>query len=339
MIEQKGAPTIGDQFLSSDLMIHDFVDKNKISVIVPVYNVEKYISRCLDSIITNDYPDLEILCINDGSTDKGLDVLLEYARKDNRIVVIDTKHGGVSKARNIGLDMCSGEYVAFIDADDCIHSQYFNVLYRTINSRSADVVLCKWERFSEEYKSSPIDILQLESKQCAMVELLNTELSLNCWARLYRKSIISCIRFSVNLEVYEDGVFNNEVMWNNREKNAVIIDYPLYYYFIRTNSATHTHNFLPARSSTIKCYIQKAEFYDDSIDKEYWVRSAIESAFVYRYYAYSQSEKEHIKQANLYIKASLRIIMRYSLFSLKTRTRFMVFSAFPGVYKRINKLD
>ena len=320
-------------------MINDVVNSDIISVIVPVYNVEKYISRCLDSVISNDYPNLEILCINDGSTDKGLDVLLEYARKDNRIVVIDTKHGGVSKARNIGLDMCSGEYVAFIDADDCIHSQYFNVLYRTINSRSADAVLCKWERFSEEYKSSPIDILQLESKQYTMRELVDTELSLNCWARLYRKSIISCIRFSVNLEVYEDGVFNNEVMWNNREKNAVIIDYPLYYYFIRTNSATHIHNFLPARSSTIKCYIQKAEFYDDSIDKEYWVRSAIESAFVYRYYAYSQSEKEHIKQANLYIKASLRIIIQNRLFSLKTRTRFMVFSAFPGVYKRINKLD
>lgn len=320
-------------------MINDVVNSDIISVIVPVYNVEKYISRCLDSIISNDYPELEIICIDDGSTDKGLDVLLEYARKDSRIVVIDTEHGGVSRARNIGLEICSGEYVAFIDADDCIHSQYFNALYRTINSHSADAVLCKWERFSEEYKSSPIDILQLESKQYTMRELVDTEISLNCWARLYRKSIISCIRFSVNLEVYEDGVFNNEVMWNNREKNAVIIDYPLYYYFIRTNSATHTHNFLPARSSTIKCYIQKAEFYDDSIDKEYWVRSAIESAFVYRYYAYSQSEKEHIKQANLYIKASLRIIIQNRLFSLKTRTRFMVFSAFPGVYKRINKLD
>lgn len=320
-------------------MIHDFVDKNKISVIVPVYNVEKYISRCLDSIISNDYPDLEIICINDGSTDKGLDVLLEYASKDNRIVVIDTKHGGVSRARNIGLDICSGEYVAFIDADDCIHRQYFNALYRTLNSCSADIVLCKWERFSEEYKSSLIDILQFESKQCAMKDLVDTELSLNCWARLYRKNIVSCIRFSVDLELYEDGVFNNEVMWNNREKLAAVIDYPLYYYFIRMNSATHTHDYLPARSSTIKCYIQKAEFYDDSIDKEYWVRSAIESAFVYRYYACSQNEKEHIKQADSYIKDSIRIIMRNRLFSLKTRTSFMIFSAFPGVYKRINKLD
>lgn len=339
MIEQKETPIKRYQFPSSDLIIHDVVNKDKISVIVPVYNVEKYISRCLDSIISNDYPDLEIICINDGSTDKGLDVLLEYARKDNRIVVIDTDNGGVSRARNIGLDMCSGEYVAFIDADDCIHSQYFNVLYQAINSHSADVVLCKWERFSEDYKASPIDILQFESKQCSMRELLNTELSLNCCARLYRRSMVSCIRFSVDLELYEDGVFNNEVMWNNREKNAVIIDYPLYYYFVRTNSATHTHEFLPTRSSTIKCYIQKAVFYEDCIDKEYWVRSAIESAFAYRYYACSQNEKEHIKLANSYIKASLRIVMQYRLFSLKTRTRFMILFAFPGVYKRINKLD
>lgn len=177
MIEQKDAPIKRFQFHSSEVIIHDAFDKDKISVIVPVYNVEKYIGRCLDSIISNDYPELEIICINDVSTDKGLDVLLEYARKDNRIVVID--------------------------------------------------------------------ILQFESKQCTMQELVDTELSLNCWARLYRRSIVSCIRFSVDLELYEDGVFNNEVMWNNREMFAAVIDFPLYYYFIRMNSATHTHDFYP----------------------------------------------------------------------------------------------
>ena len=339
MIEQKESPIKRRRFFSSEQMYHDVVDTDKISVIIPVYNVEKYIGRCLDSIISNDYSDLEILCINDGSTDKGLDILLEYARKDNRIVVIDIKHGGVSRSRNLGLDICSGEYVAFIDADDCIHSQYFSTLYRTINSYSAGAVLCKWERFSEDYKASPIDILKLDSKLCTMKELLDTELSQNCWARLYRRSIISHTRFPVDLELYEDGVFNNEVMWNNREKDAAVIDYPLYYYFVRMNSATHTHDFLPARSSTIKCYIQKGVFYDNSIDKEYWMRSAIESAFVYRYYSYFQDEKEHKKQADSYIRESIKIIIRYRLFPIKTRIRFMVFSAFPRVYKRINKLD
>lgn len=312
---------------------------DKISVIVPVFNVEKYIGRCLDSILANDYNYLEIICINDGSTDNGLDVLLHYANKDNRIIVIDIDHCGVSRARNIGLEICTGDYIAFIDADDYIHNQYFSVLYGFFNSQSVSAVLCKWERFSESYTSSPIDIQKLENKQYTMRELLKTELCQNCWARLYRKNVISGVRFPVDLAIYEDGVFTREVLWNNRDNDAIVIGYPLYYYFNRKESATHSHDFLPARHSTINCYISKGASTCIRIDKEFWMRLAIESALDYRYYASLQNKNEHIKNANYQLKTSMRDIIRHRLFSLKTRFRFLILSMIPIVHKKINKLD
>lgn len=312
----------------------------KISVVIPVYNVEKYIGRCLDSILANDYNNLEIICINDGSTDNGLDVLLQYACIDNRIIVINSCNGGVSKARNIGLEICSGEYVAFIDADDCVHSQYFSIMHEKFNEKNVGAVLCKWERFSEKNKvTENKNVLSFDCQKYTMSELLKTELCQNCWARLYKRSAISSVRFPVDLAIYEDGVFTREVMWKNREKQAVIIDYPLYYYFIRKGSATHSHNFLPARYSTINCYINKGASNCNRLDKEFWMRLAIESALDYRYYASIQKDYEHVKNANNLIKESMKIILKHRLFSLKTRIRFSILSAFPVVHKKINKLD
>ena len=89
-----------------------------ISVIIPVYNTADYLPRCLDSVINSDYRNLEIICVNDGSTDNSLDILNEYAEKDSRIRVITITNGGVSNARNVGIESSSGEFIAFVDSDD-----------------------------------------------------------------------------------------------------------------------------------------------------------------------------------------------------------------------------
>ena len=99
-----------------------------VSVIIPIYNTARYLPRCLESIRNSDYKNLEIICINDGSTDNCLEILQEYKNKDNRILVIDVPNGGVSKARNIGLDYATGDYICFIDSDDWIHRQFFSAL-------------------------------------------------------------------------------------------------------------------------------------------------------------------------------------------------------------------
>ena len=105
-----------------------------ISVIIPIHNTSRYLPRCMESIINSDCKNLEIICINDGSTDNCLEILQEYKNKDNRIRLIDVPNGGVTKARNIGLDYTTGDYICFIDSDDWIHRQFFNALLFFWNS-------------------------------------------------------------------------------------------------------------------------------------------------------------------------------------------------------------
>lgn len=113
-----------------------------ISIIVPVYKVEQFIHECVDSIIDQTYNHLEIILVNDGSPDRCGEICEEYAKQDHRIVVIHKENGGLSSARNAGLDICKGEYIAFIDSDDVIHPQFVELLYANIKEADLAFVKC-----------------------------------------------------------------------------------------------------------------------------------------------------------------------------------------------------
>ena len=117
-----------------------------ISVIVPVYNSEKYLKACIDSIIKQTYTDLEIICVNDGSTDGSLEILREFACMDSRVVVHSQENHGVSTARNVGLKFAHGEFVSFIDSDDEMELDMYELLIQTQNEYQADIVHCGYKR-------------------------------------------------------------------------------------------------------------------------------------------------------------------------------------------------
>ncbi len=118
----------------------------KISVIIPIYNVEQYLKECLESVINQTLKDIEIICINDGSTDSSPKILAEYAKRDNRIIIINQENSGVSRARNKGLDVASGEYVSFIDPDDYINTDFYNGLYNAAKINDADLCFCNCKK-------------------------------------------------------------------------------------------------------------------------------------------------------------------------------------------------
>ena len=120
-----------------------------VSVLIPVYNVEKYLSRCLDSLINQTLTDIEIICVNDGSTDDSLKILRQYQEKDNRIVIVDKKNGGLPSARNAGLDRARGQYVGFVDSDDYVEPSMFETLYKTAKKKNSEVVICGAQIFPE----------------------------------------------------------------------------------------------------------------------------------------------------------------------------------------------
>ena len=131
-----------------DMMNNRFNNNPKISVIIPVYNVEDYLEECLDSIINQTFKDLEIICINDGSQDNSLNILEEYAEKDNRIKIITTKNQGLSAARNRGLENITGDYVYFIDSDDYLELTAFEELYAVSEEKSLDLIHFKFDNCS-----------------------------------------------------------------------------------------------------------------------------------------------------------------------------------------------
>ena len=125
-----------------------------VSVIIPIYNMEAYLARCLDSVLNNTYRNLEIICVDDGSTDGSAEILRAYAEKDSRIVPIFKENGGVSSARNAGLDRMTGEYVTFVDPDDFVHPQYVELLYRALKESGTEIAICGFETVADENGTS-----------------------------------------------------------------------------------------------------------------------------------------------------------------------------------------
>lgn len=168
-------------------------EKDKITVIIPVYNVENYLERCLKSILYNTYTNLEIICVNDGSTDNSKKILEDYSKRDKRVVVINKKNAGVSSARNAGIKIATGEYIAFVDSDDWIHEKYFEYLIRGIDT--ADLVICNYIR---SYRSGSVetdDAYRVQSISPIDV-LKNKELKSYVWGKLFRHQLVDEIRFS-----------------------------------------------------------------------------------------------------------------------------------------------
>lgn len=206
----------------------------EISVIVPVYNVEKYLPQCLDSVINQTFRDIEIICINDGSTDNSGKILEKYAQKDARIKIITQKNQGLSVARNNGMAQAAGKYISFVDSDDFIHLAFLETLYQAIIQNNYDIAGCDFQKIHSTevpvFKS-----MKLKKYIPALDALLNKKnfIHFSVWNKLYKKSAIKDIKFIKNL-YYEDWVFNCCVFAQN--SSFIWVDAKLYGYRISNHS-------------------------------------------------------------------------------------------------------
>ena len=174
---------------------------NLISVIVPIYNIENHIDRCVESIVKQSYKKLEIILVDDGSTDKSGYICDKWRMLDSRIKVIHKKNGGLSDARNFGLDVANGEYISFIDGDDFIDKNMYNDMLSYINRYQCDICvcgICKTENGKEfitrpyTYENPEYTIFDSED---AIRELLNDKIDVSSCNKLYRKKVIGNLRF------------------------------------------------------------------------------------------------------------------------------------------------
>lgn len=178
----------------------------KVSVIVPVYNTEKYLAECIESILNQTLEDLELILVNDGSTDKSGLICDTFAKEDSRIKVIHQDNGGVCAARNIGLDNSIGEFVFFVDSDDYIPNDTIKTLYDDCLEQCADISIGLMASESDTINTT--DSLELWTGDRGLIESLkDTPALYGCCNKLFRRDLISDIRFVVGKKVHEDGFF------------------------------------------------------------------------------------------------------------------------------------
>lgn len=208
-----------------------------ISVIVPVYNVEQYLRQCLDSIINQTYRNLEIILVDDGSTDNSGAICDEYAQIDDRVKVIHKENGGLSSARNAGLDVCTsgGDYVAFVDSDDWLELDMYEKLYNKMIEYQADIVNCGFYREYKEYREKFAVSEECVYQGANLVEqsYYSKHVCYQVWFKLYRRTCFDTVRFPVGKN-YEDMAIFFFVF--EKARKVLIIPDALYHYRQRASS-------------------------------------------------------------------------------------------------------
>ena len=223
------------------------MEKELISVIVPVYNAEKYLQKCLDSILEQTYKNLEIIIINDGSTDNSGQICQEYEKQDDRIVYIEKENSGVSDTRNAGMDRMTGPYVTFVDSDDWLEPNYVKFLYEKLIEHQADIVVGNYTSFNESnsvfYFHTSADYYEKVYDNKSVIpclydakELLKSALIVP-WGKIYKKEIIANFRFPID-RIGEDALFNLKALLGS--KKVVYVNKSAYIYRVREGSLSNT---------------------------------------------------------------------------------------------------
>ncbi len=212
-----------------------------VSVIVPVYNAEKYLAACLDSLQAQTYHYWEAICVNDGSADNSWRILQEYAAKDSRFVLINQKNSGVSAARNAALQKVQGDYIAFLDADDMLHCQFMEYMTAALEKTNSDLVFCCNENKGGDFRN-------YQYQQCKLKKILNPisyflkrkkpKLQIAVWGKLYKREILKDLYFSADFKQMAEDYYYSFLVFE-RIKKSVCVKEKLMFYRQTESSLTH----------------------------------------------------------------------------------------------------
>lgn len=234
-----------------------------ISVIVPIYNVEKYLEKCIESILAQTYTDYELILVNDGSTDGCYEICQKFSKRDVRIKLINKPNGGLSSARNVGIDNSKGDYITFVDSDDYISKYMLQELYRGLCENEADIAMCSFKRVKEnetivdENCSIKVDIH--DSIECfRRIYTDKVDEYTVAWGKLYKSSLFQKIRYPEG-KIHEDEFVTYKVF--AQANRVVYIDTPLYFYLIRNQSIMHS-TFSKKSLARLDAYIERIGYFE-----------------------------------------------------------------------------
>ena len=284
-----------------------------ISVILPIYNVEKYIDRCLNSVLRQTYTNIEIILVDDGSTDNCQKICDEYAKNDNRIKVIHKKNGGLSDARNAGIKIAKGKYITLIDSDDYVENDYVEFLYSLIKESNAEISICShtvlYENGTKLEKATHENSI-LDPKTTLKRILYDDGIDLSAWAKMYKKELFDTVQYPKG-RLFEDAA-TTYLLIDQCDKIAIGSE-SKYYYIIRSNSIT-TKNFSPKKMQLIDSTKEMCEYVKDKYPD---LEKAADRRLMYAYLStlsqlanskdkYPKEQKELMK----YIKENRKRILK-----------------------------
>ncbi|PGS52658.1 glycosyltransferase family 2 protein [Bacillus sp. AFS041924] len=240
-----------------------------VSLIIPIFNAEKFLNETIKSVLNQTYENIEVILVNDGSTDKSASICEAFSKIDSRIQVHHIQNSGPGNARNLGLSLAKGDYIQFVDSDDLIEANMVEQLLNCMISENAEVVICGLKR-RNPVKHETINFhptkLSIENEiQNDFVQLLKLGLAYSPVNKLYRKSVISRhnIKFNHDISVGEDALFNIEYI--SKCKRVFIYEKPLYIYYQRSGSLTTTF-YKEKECTQILLYQKLKEFLGDKLD-------------------------------------------------------------------------
>ena len=273
-----------------------------ISVIVPVYKVEKYLRRCIDSILGQSFGDFELILVDDGSPDRCGEICEEYAKKDNRIVVIHKENGGLSDARNKGIDWLfahsNSEWITFIDSDDWVHKQYLELLYRAAIDHGVKIVSCGYLKVFDgqqlcESVYTNTDRIEGEM-ECLLREYRYSIFNIiTAWGRIYQRSLFTQIRYPVG-HFFEDS-YTTWKLYCQCEKIA-LIKCPLYFYYQNESGIISSDMSVLKMQDTFDSYLEKIDYFASSGHPylfDYFLRDYCKK--IERYYKIYKTQKQYKK--------------------------------------------
>ncbi len=310
-----------------------------ISIIVPIYNVEKYLSRCIESIFAQSFVDFELILVDDGSSDRSGELCDEYAAKDSRIVVLHQENSGQAAARNKALDIAKGDYIAFVDSDDRIHPQYLEVLYQNVIEAGADISICSYQKENEGELLADEAICDdrniwngRDFLRHSVLDSIGKHWLL--WDKLFAKKCFDNARLPEG-RIFEDNATVYKLIY--KADMVVDCDCKLYYYFQRAGS-TVNQTFRLKQLDYLTVCEEMIDFFAQH-DEEDMKRHMEKSYFheMVRLYPAVCSMKPPNKEAKSQIKHKLlsqkKVIEGYEPVCIKTYPRY-----YEVMYPRLMKV-
>lgn len=310
-----------------------------ISIIVPIYNVEKYLRRCIDSIRNQTYKELEIILVNDGSKDNSGKICDEYKNIDSRIIVIHKENGGLSDARNKGIEMAKGKYIVFIDSDDFIELDMIESLYTNIKEYNVKIAVCGVYRvkgnekqpYQKKYEK------KLFSKKEALLKIIDETNDFRVWApnKLYASDLFKNVRYPKG-KIYEDVGTTYKLI--DLVDKIIYIGAPKYNYFVREDSITKSESFNEKELNRIEMCEEMCTYVEDKYSD---LKNEFEFFKITQYIAVinvmiksNKYDQEIIKKCRKIIKDNFKNIITVKM-SIKKKTQMFLMLISFNLYKKI----